>query len=97
MAYSAAWPRRFEQEARLLRQHLHPWLVGGVEHIGSGSALWRERLAFRDVLRSNEGLRAEYQTLKQELALGADAVTTYTQGKRAFVSRVLCTAGIDLE
>ena len=62
-----------------------------------GSALWRERLAFRDALRADPGLREEYQALKLRLAAehGEDTAG-YTADKRAFVSRVLVGAGIEL-
>jgi GrpB-like predicted nucleotidyltransferase (UPF0157 family) len=33
--YDPAWPRRFEEEAALLREVLRPWLAGAIEHIGS--------------------------------------------------------------
>ena len=62
-----------------------------------GSDLWRERLAFRDALRSAPALAAEYEALKLRLAQehGGDRVA-YTRGKRAFVARVLGDAGIEL-
>lgn len=60
-----------------------------------GSALWRERLIFRDALRHDADLRAEYAEIKHRLA-GQD-LSTYTDGKRSFVARVLRTGGIDLE
>jgi GrpB-like predicted nucleotidyltransferase (UPF0157 family) len=61
------------------------------------SDLWRERLAFRDALRADPALAAEYEALKLRLARehGAD-VEAYTAGKRAFVARVLADAGIRL-
>ena len=60
-----------------------------------GSDLWRERLAFRDALRRDPALVAEYAALKRRLAEehGED-VAAYTAGKRAFVARVLATAGL---
>jgi GrpB-like predicted nucleotidyltransferase (UPF0157 family) len=60
-----------------------------------GSDLWRERLVFRDELRGNPALTTEYQALKLRLAKehGAD-VAAYTGDKRAFVARVLASAGI---
>jgi GrpB-like predicted nucleotidyltransferase (UPF0157 family) len=62
-----------------------------------GSNLWRERLAFRDALRSDPGLAAEYEALKVRLAREYSAdVGAYTTGKRAFVARVLASAGIEL-
>lgn len=62
-----------------------------------GSALWRERLAFRDALRADPALREEYQVLKQHLARRhGDDGTAYSADKRAFVARVLARAGIAL-
>jgi GrpB-like predicted nucleotidyltransferase (UPF0157 family) len=61
------------------------------------SDLWRERLAFRDALRSDPALAAEYEALKLRLAEETRAdVTAYTNGKRAFVARVLADVGIEL-
>lgn len=54
------------------------------------SRLWRERLGFRDALRTNEALRAEYLALKRRLAaehrFDREA---YTEGKASFIQRVL--------
>jgi GrpB-like predicted nucleotidyltransferase (UPF0157 family) len=62
-----------------------------------GSDLWRERLAFRDGLRADAALAAEYEALKVALArTHPDDVGTYTGGKRDFVTRVLANAGISL-
>jgi GrpB-like predicted nucleotidyltransferase (UPF0157 family) len=62
-----------------------------------GSDLWRERIAFRDALRADPELVAEYGALKQRLANSyADDVKAYTGEKRAFVARVLEQAGIHL-
>jgi GrpB-like predicted nucleotidyltransferase (UPF0157 family) len=61
------------------------------------SALWRERLAFRDALSADPALRAEYQALKLHLAqMHGDDGSSYTSDKRAFVARVLAQAGIEL-
>ena len=62
-----------------------------------GSELWRERLAFRDALRNAPTLAAEYETLKLRLAgeHRRDGAS-YTRNKRAFVARVLASAGIPL-
>jgi GrpB-like predicted nucleotidyltransferase (UPF0157 family) len=59
-----------------------------------GSDLWRERLAFRDELRGNPALAAEYEALKLRLAQQhpSDRVA-YTNGKRAFVASVLASVG----
>jgi GrpB-like predicted nucleotidyltransferase (UPF0157 family) len=60
-----------------------------------GSDLWRERLAFRDALRSDPALAAEYEALKLRLAQEQrEDGATYLAGKRAFVLRVLASAGI---
>ena len=62
-----------------------------------GSALWRERLAFRDALRRDAALAREYEALKLDLAARPDTgLGTYTRGKRAFVARVLAADGIEL-
>jgi GrpB-like predicted nucleotidyltransferase (UPF0157 family) len=60
------------------------------------SALWRERITFRDALRANADLLDEYQALKQTLAARAGDLTSYTQGKREFVERVLHSEGVTL-
>lgn len=60
------------------------------------SALWRERLTFRDALRADPGLRTEYQALKRRLASQSDHLADYTAGKREFVATVLGRAGIRL-
>ncbi|MGH3039390.1 MAG: GrpB family protein, partial [Gaiellaceae bacterium] len=52
------------------------------------SDLWRERLAYRDALRADRALVAEYQALKLQLAQEQRTdVAAYTDGKRAFVAR----------
>ena len=33
--YDPSWPRRFEEEAEVLRRALATWLLGPIEHIGS--------------------------------------------------------------
>jgi GrpB-like predicted nucleotidyltransferase (UPF0157 family) len=59
------------------------------------SDLWRERLAFRDALRADSALAAEYEALKLRLAEArGDDTAAYTTGKRDFVGRVLASAGL---
>ena len=58
------------------------------------SDLWRERLVFRDALRADCELAAEYEALKLRLARVHHDIASYTAGKRAFVARVLATAGM---
>lgn len=60
------------------------------------SALWRERLTFRDAVRDDPSLLIEYQNLKQALASETRDLTGYTRGKRDFVVRVLRSKGVDL-
>jgi GrpB-like predicted nucleotidyltransferase (UPF0157 family) len=61
-----------------------------------GSALWRERLGFRDALRADPGLLLAYADLKRRLALEHDDIASYTKHKREFVAQVLATVGISL-
>jgi GrpB-like predicted nucleotidyltransferase (UPF0157 family) len=61
------------------------------------SDLWRERIAFRDALRADAGLAAEYQALKHLLAARhPEDAAAYTAGKRELVARVLRQAGLEL-
>jgi GrpB-like predicted nucleotidyltransferase (UPF0157 family) len=61
------------------------------------SDLWRERLVFRDALRADPELTAEYEALKLRLARGHGGdIAAYTAGKRAFVASVLARSGIPL-
>ena len=61
-----------------------------------GSDLWNERLAFREALRADPELVAEYAALKLRLAEEhPDDPEAYTSGKREFVRRVLSRAGLD--
>jgi GrpB-like predicted nucleotidyltransferase (UPF0157 family) len=58
--------------------------------IPAGSQLFRDRLAFRDALRNDAQLRAEYARLKRELATAhPHDREAYTQAKGPFVARVL--------
>ena len=62
-----------------------------------GSDLWRERLAFRDALRANAELAAEYGEWKLRHARRAGAPGPYDAEKREFVARVLAAAGMTLK
>jgi GrpB-like predicted nucleotidyltransferase (UPF0157 family) len=54
------------------------------------SPLWRERLAFRDALRSDRQLAVDYELLKLQLAEEhRDDREAYTEGKTAFITSVL--------
>jgi GrpB-like predicted nucleotidyltransferase (UPF0157 family) len=55
-----------------------------------GSALWNDRIKFRDHLRADAALAAEYAELKLRLAeIHACDRESYTQGKAPFVEKVL--------
>jgi GrpB-like predicted nucleotidyltransferase (UPF0157 family) len=61
-----------------------------------GSDLWNERLAFRDALRADPELVADYAALKLRLAEEHPYdIEAYTAGKRPFVGRVLTRAGLE--
>jgi GrpB-like predicted nucleotidyltransferase (UPF0157 family) len=62
-----------------------------------GSSLWRERLAFRDALRTDPLLASQYQQLKERLAADSGDIAAYTAGKRQFVVQVLARAGVIAE
>ncbi len=62
-----------------------------------GSDLWRERLAFRDALRTDPALVAEYERWKLNHTVTTAQPNPYTGGKRAFVARVLADKGIELK
>jgi GrpB-like predicted nucleotidyltransferase (UPF0157 family) len=56
------------------------------------SDLWRERLVFRDALRTDPELASEYEALKLTLARGH--AEDYTRAKRPFVTEVLARFGL---
>jgi len=64
--------------------------------VPSGSKRWVECLAFRDAIRGDQALVAEYAALKKRLAqefkFDREA---YTEGKSPFVERVLRSRGTD--
>jgi GrpB-like predicted nucleotidyltransferase (UPF0157 family) len=62
-----------------------------------GSDLWRERLGFRDALRADPDLAAEYERWKLGHALAPGAASPYRESKTAFVANVLARAGIALK
>lgn len=53
-----------------------------------GSEQWWRGLRFRDRLRADAALRAEYQQLKEALIASTATRAAYTAGKAAFVARV---------
>jgi GrpB-like predicted nucleotidyltransferase (UPF0157 family) len=76
------------------RQWFMRWADGRRTHhlhvVVHGSAAWRERLAFRDVLRDDPSLAAQYGALKQALALAhRQDREGYTAAKGDFIRAVL--------
>ena len=54
------------------------------------SPLWQERIKFRDLLRSNDSLAAQYANLKRELAISyKEDRETYTEKKWPFIQQAL--------
>jgi GrpB-like predicted nucleotidyltransferase (UPF0157 family) len=67
------------------RLHVHVLVAGAPEAA--------EQICFRDILRANSALVAEYVALKQAvLAGGVSSSGEYNDGKDAFIRRVLGTA-----
>lgn len=59
-----------------------------------GSDLWRERLAFRDALRADAALAAEYERWKLAHASRPGDTSPYGASKTAFVTSALARTGI---
>jgi GrpB-like predicted nucleotidyltransferase (UPF0157 family) len=58
--------------------------------VARGGRLWRNHLCFRDALRADPALRADYQALKRRLARDhAQDKARYTAAKAPFIARVL--------
>lgn len=58
VSYDAAWPLRFEEEARHLRVVLQPWLAGSIEHIGSTAVPGLPAKPVIDIMAAVESLDA---------------------------------------
>jgi GrpB-like predicted nucleotidyltransferase (UPF0157 family) len=63
----------------------------------AGSDLWRERLAFRDALRADPDLAAEYERWKLAHASRIADPSPYSTSKTPFVASVLAGRGIQLQ
>jgi GrpB-like predicted nucleotidyltransferase (UPF0157 family) len=80
--------RRFFVKVRDGRREAHLYLLD------PSTDRWRRQLVFRDALRGNPGLVAEYAALKGALATEfRDDREGYTRAKAAFVGRVLAAHG----
>jgi GrpB-like predicted nucleotidyltransferase (UPF0157 family) len=53
---------------------------------------WRKSVATREVLRERADLRAEYESLKRDLAAETDELAAYSRGKTALLERILDVA-----
>ena len=75
-----------------------PWgeTTHGLHLTERGSDIWRERLAFRDALRADPALAAEYAEWKERHAEEPGADGPYRGSKFDFVAGVLAGAGIEL-
>lgn len=80
--------RYFVKAAGVLpRVHLHA--------VEIGSGIWRGHLAFRDALRGDADLRAQYQSLKLQLAQDfADDKAAYTDAKGPFIQAVMASLSV---
>lgn len=91
--------RAHRPEAHLFdKPHVGDWR-GQTHHLHltePGSDLWRERLAFRDALREDPALVAEYADWKARYIVDR-ADGPYAESKRPFVLRVLATRGVSLK
>jgi GrpB-like predicted nucleotidyltransferase (UPF0157 family) len=77
--------RYFDRRARACPCHLHAVTIQ--------SDFWREHLAFRDALRADPALAAEYGALKQRLAVAfRDDASRYTEAKGPFIRGVVAAA-----
>ena len=77
--------RYFVKPAPPLRVHLHA--------VEISSRFWQEHLAFRDALRTDSGLRSQYEALKRRLAMDhAHDKSAYTEAKGTFIQSVLSAA-----
>ncbi|SDQ49951.1 GrpB family protein [Natronobacterium texcoconense] len=56
---------------------------------------WKVSVVTRDVLANSPALRREYESLKRELAADHDDIVAYSEGKTAFLERVLESAHSD--
>jgi len=72
-------------EGNLPRIHLHGIVIN--------SSLWQQHIVFRDALRSDPALAAQYQLLKTELAVRfSNDKSSYTLAKAPFIQAVINSA-----
>ncbi len=93
--------RPHRPEAHLFDKPRHVGWEAHTHHLHltePGSALWQERLTFRDALREAPALVAEYNAWKvRHAATATGAVAPYSETKWPFVARALQAKGLHLE
>jgi len=63
------------------------------DHVFAASSdRWKLSVVTRDVLRARSDLRTEYERLKYELSAEHDGLVAYSEGKTAFIERVIAAA-----
>ena len=82
----------FRGEVGVPRRHFYMLGKPRTHHVHVyefASENWRQRLAFRNALRSNPGKAMEYAALKQKLAEEFPRdIAGYSQGKKDFIERM---------
>jgi GrpB-like predicted nucleotidyltransferase (UPF0157 family) len=92
--------RPHRPEAHLFDKPRHAGWEAHTHHLHltePGTALWLERLAFRDALREDPALVAEYNAWKvRHAATATGEESAYRETKWPFIARVLQTKGLYL-
>jgi GrpB-like predicted nucleotidyltransferase (UPF0157 family) len=87
---------QFEAELplrRFFKRRTPPERACHLHAVTLGSDFWRDQLVFRDTLRANPALAAEYGALKQHLAVQfRDDASRYTDAKSPFIRGVVAAA-----
>jgi GrpB-like predicted nucleotidyltransferase (UPF0157 family) len=92
VAYEPVWPRRFEEEQRVLERVLDPWLEGGIHHIGSTAV---PGLAAKPVIDMIAGVR-DFERAREAFEPLADLGYVYREHRprpTAFRSRAALSGG----
>lgn len=80
-------------ERRFLFRHADGHRTHHLHLVAFGGSAWIERIRFRDLLRSDTGLRIAYGVLKRDLeALHDGRRDAYTRGKAEFIRNALTNA-----
>ena len=68
--YDESWPARFEEERIVLAAALQPWIVGGIEHVGSTSVRNLAAKPVIDIMLGVDSLDASRPALTALASLG---------------------------